>query len=143
MFNPDEFMHLTTTEADSTRREPVPVGDYNAVIEAVKPDVTPNGAPLLRVTWKLADPRYPDVEGRLIDQTIWLDITEAGALDRSKGKNIGLGRLRTAVNQNNPGQSWSASMLLGQVALVSVSHRADKNDPDIQYDQVARVAKAA
>ena len=143
MFDPESFLHTTTTESDSTRREPVPVGDYTAVIESIKPDVTQNGAPLLRVNWRLADPRYPDVEGRLIDQTIWLDVTEAGSLDRSKGKNIGLGRLRTAVGQNNPGQSWSPAMLIGQVALVSVSHRADKNDADIQYDQVGRVAKAA
>jgi hypothetical protein len=142
MFDADTFLHTQTTEADSTRREPIPVGEYTAVVEGIKPDVTQSGKPLLRVNWKLADPRYPDVEGRLVDQTIWLDVTDTGSLDRSKGKNIGLGRLRTAVGQNNPGQPWSPAMLMGQVALVSISHRADKDDPDVLYDQVKGVTKA-
>lgn len=142
MFNTETFLQTTFTESSSLRREPIPVGEYNATVENIKPEVTNNGSPLLRVTWKIQDFEHDDVNNRLVDQTVWLDVTESGALDMSKGKNIGLGRLREAVGQNAPGKPWSPGMLLGQVARVSISHRSDKEDASILYDQIKSVTKA-
>lgn len=141
MFDTETFLQTTFTEENSTRREPVPVGEYQATCEAIKPEVTQNGTPLLRVTWKLISFENETVNNRLIDQTIWLDTTPNGALDMSKGKNIGLGRLREAVGQNTPGKPWSPNMVIGSVATVSVSHRADKENAEIIYDQIRNVTK--
>jgi len=141
MFDTETFLQTTFTEDNSTRREPVPVGEYQATCEAIRADVTQNGAPLLRVTWKLQDFSNETVNGRLIDQTVWLDVTANGALDMSRGKNVGLGRLREAVGQNQPGKPWSPNMVLGAVATVSVSHRVDKENAEIIYDQIKSVTK--
>lgn len=143
MFDTNTFLQTTFTEENSTRREPIPVGEYQATVENIKPDVTQNGAALLRVTWKLQDFTNDEVNGRLVDQTIWLDLTSSGGLDMSKGKNTGLGRLREACGQNQPGKPWQPGMLIGSVATVSVSHRADKENPEIIYDQIKGVAHAA
>jgi hypothetical protein len=143
MFDTNTFLQTTFTEENSTRREPIPVGEYQASVENVKPDVTQNGAALLRVTWKLQDFTHDEINGRLVDQTIWLDLTPGGALDMAKGKNTGLGRLREACGQNQPGKPWQPGMLLGAQATVSVTHRADKEDPAIIYDQIKSVARPA
>lgn len=143
MFDPDTFLNTTFTEESSTRREPIPVGEYQASIEEVKPDVTQSGKALLRVTWKLVNTGDESLDDRLVSQTVWLDLTPGGALDMSRGSNIGLGRLRDAVGQNTAGRPWQPSMLIGSVATVQISHRADKENPEIVYDDIKRVAKAA
>lgn len=143
MFDTNTFLQTTFNEENSTRREPVPVGEYQATVENIKPDVTQNGAALLRVTWRLQDFEHEELNNRLVDQTIWLDLTPSGSLDMGKGKNTGLGRLREACGQNQPGKPWQPGMLLGAVATVSVSHRADRENADIIYDQIKSVARAA
>ena len=72
MFDTETFLQTTFTEENSTRREPVPVGEYQATCEAIKPEVTSGGNPLLRVTWKLISFENEVVNGRLIDQTLSL-----------------------------------------------------------------------
>jgi hypothetical protein len=70
---------------------------------------------------------------------MFLDMS-GGKLDTSEGKNVRLGQLRAAVGQNTPG--WNFSMLkgagpfVGRTILVS-----DRNNPEIKYSEVSRVAK--
>jgi hypothetical protein len=142
MFDTETFLSTTFTEESSTRREPVPVGEYQATVEAIEPRVTPSGRALLRVTWKIVSPGNEELDGRLVSQTVWLDLTENGSLDMAKGMNIGLGRLRDALSQNTGGRPWQPGMMVGSVARVSVTHRADKENPEILYDEIQRVAKA-
>ena len=142
MFNPDDFMNTAVEGELSTEYSPVPENEYIAVVEEVKPDTTPSGTPLLGVFWKIDAPGDDEADGRVVRQTIWLDVTGEGALDRGKGKNVQLGRLRAALNQNGPG-AWNPGMLLGAVARISIKHSADKDNPDRIYANVNGVVKAA
>lgn len=141
-FDPDMFMNSQTTDANDTTLVPVPVGDYPASVKEVVAG-TAGDKPVLNVTWTINDQAARDATGMenpTVRQTIWLDIDEAtGGLQTTRGKNVGLGKLRAALNQNQPGQPWAPGMLKGQAAIVKVTHRADKDDASIQYAQIAAV----
>lgn len=148
MFDADSFLHAQVTDANDTKRTPVPVGEYLGVVSDVKirpwqskTDSTKAGL-ALDVTWELDDANLKASLGRdkiTLRQGIMLDLTEQGGLDMGKGKNINLGRLRTACQLNQPGQPFAFSMLPGRLAKVSVSHRVDGDDV---YDEVKSVAPA-
>ena len=73
--------------------------------------------------------------------TIWLDVRADGAgLDMSEGKNVGLGRLRAALDQNSG--AWNPLMMKGKgPVMIKVGQRSDKNDPTVKYAEVQRIAK--
>lgn len=124
-FDPDQFLNTSTDAPMSTEFTPVPEGEYNAVVSKIEARQTSNGKSILDVVWAIDDEIVRKVTGMdnpTCRQTIWLDVTDSGALDISKGKNIGLGRLREALGQNKPG-AWAPSMLIGNVARVLISHR--------------------
>lgn len=130
-FNPDTFLNTETDAANSTEYTPVPEGEFNASIKSVKPRVLTDGRAVLDVTWTVDDEQARQDTGMAepsVRQTVWLDTTESGGLDFGKGKNVGLGKLREAVNQNQAGKAWAPGMLLGQVAKVKVVHSIDKRD---------------
>lgn len=146
-FDPDTFMTTSTDGANSTVSEPVPSGDFNAVIDKVdvRPVETKNGQSYsMDVTWNILDDAVKsklDRDKVTVRQSIWLDMTAQGQLDMGKGKNVGLGRLRSAVGQNDPGKPWAPGMLTGAgPALIKVGHRADKNSDQI-FAEVKAVAK--
>ena len=125
-FNPDSFLNTSVSEPSSTTFTPVPEGDYTASVKEIKPRSTDSGKAILDVTWAIDDAAVADITGMKnpsVRQSIFLDITDAGGLDMGKGKNISLGRLRDALGQNTPGQSWQPGMLVGGVAKVTVKHR--------------------
>lgn len=130
-FNPETFLNTEATEANATAYTPVPEGEFNAVVKAIKPRVLTDGRAVLDVTWTVDDEAVRQETGMAepsVRQTLWLDITESGGLDFGKGKNVGLGRLREAVGQNQSGKPWAPGMLIGQVAKVKVGHSIDKRD---------------
>lgn len=141
VFDPDNFMSTQVTEASSTTYEPIPEGEYNAVIKEVKPRSTESGKVILDVTWSIDDQAVKDKTG-LADpttrQSIFLDLTPSGGLDASRGKNIQLGRLREALGQNENGKPWSPAQLLGNVARVTLKHRMYEGNI---YADVKGVAK--
>jgi len=125
-FNPDTFLNTETTEGNSTEFVPVPEGEYNGAISAIKPRSTDSGAAILDVTYDIDDAEAAEVTGIKIPkvrQSIFLDITEQGGLDMGKGKNVQLGKLREAIGQNTAGKPWQPGMLIGQVARITVKHR--------------------
>jgi hypothetical protein len=131
MFNPESFLDQVITEANDTVQVPVPAGEYMALVKSIKAatwqskDGTKSGLKL-EVVWDIQDPAVLTLLDRTsatCRQSIMLDVTEACGLDMGKGKNIGLGKLRTAVNMNAPGQPFSPSQLVGQCARVTVEHR--------------------
>ena len=145
MFNPESFLDQVITQANDTTQTPVPAGEFLAVIKELKPntwqskDGTKSGLKL-DITWIIEDDGVKAELGRTsvtCRQSIMLDVTEAGGLDMGKGKNIGLGKLRTAVNMNAPGQPFSPSQLIGQCARVTVEHRIHN---DAIYAEVKGVA---
>lgn len=135
MFNPEAFLNTETSEATSTQYTPIPEGEYNAVIKSVTGRVTDSGKAILDVMWTLDAEGNEEAHGRDVRQSVFLDITEGGALASGKGQNVPLGRLREAVGQNVPGQLWSPNQLPGNVALVSVKNRQyeDQTFSDVKH----------
>ena len=147
-FNPEQFLDQQITDANDTKITPVPVGDYTAIASDVKcrpwtSKTDPSNAGLaLDITWEIDDASVKEFLSRdkvTVKQGIMLDVTESGGLDMSKGRNIGLGRLREALGLNVPGQPFSFSMVPGRVAKVKVSHRIAGEDIFAEVKQVAHV----
>lgn len=149
-FDPNTFLDMTTEESNSTVMIPVPAGEFTAVIEKVearpwtsRKDPSKSGM-TLDVTWNIDDAGVKELLGRdkvTVRQGIMLDLSDAGGLDMGKGKNVGLGRLREAVDLNQAGQPFGFKMLPGKFAKVVVAHRPDDNKPDVIYAEVNAVAK--
>lgn len=149
MFNADEFLNSSVEGANATQVEPIPVGEYTAVIDSIKvrPWVSKKDPSLsgqtMDVTWVLDAPAVAEQLGRqklTARQGIMLDFTDDGRLDMGKGRNVGLGRLREATNLNNPGQAFSPSMLMGQMAKVKVGHRVEKDQIFVEVESAVRLA---
>ena len=141
-FDESAFMQNETTEQGSTQATPVPENDYVAVVKDIKPRPVKDDRMILDVLWSIDDPEATKATGMpfpTVRQSIWLDITESGGLDMSKGKNIGLNRLRDAVGQNVAGKVWKPTDLIGQAARVTVKHRMVE---EIVYADVKATAKA-
>jgi len=142
-FDPDSFLNTTTTQAGDTRLQPVPVGEYPALVTEVKArqwtgksDPTKSGV-ALDLTWELESMDLKHALGRdkiTVKQGIMLDLTPDGALDFGTGRNVSLGRLREAVGLNTPGQPFAFSMLQGRAANVKVTHRLveDEAYPEVK-----------
>lgn len=148
-FDPNQFLDVQITEANDTKLVPVPEAEYTAVIDKVttrawqgKADPSKSGV-TLEVLWDIDDTALKAELGRdkiTVKQGIMLDLTDSGSFDMGKGKNVGLGRLREALDMNKPGIPFAFSMLPGRVATVSVKHRIVE---DAIYAEVRGVAPMA
>jgi hypothetical protein len=148
-FDPNTFLDMTTTDANSTQALPVPAGEYIAMVKEIKArpwtsrqDPSKSGM-ALDVTWSIDDAAVKEQLGRqevTVKQGIMLDVTETGGLDMGKGKNVSLGRLREATNLNQPGQPFGFRMLEGRPAKVKVEHRIDGDNIYAEVKQVAKLA---
>lgn len=143
MFDADAFMNATTAEANDTKIAPCPQGEYFATIEKVEPTsgTTEKGTwAALNVTVGIEDPEVKAATGmdkKLVRGTVFLDLNDSGTgLDMGKGKNVRLGKLRQAANLNAAGQAFAPSMLVGRQVKVKVTHRQDKNDSEVVYDDI-------
>lgn len=161
-FDADAFMGQTVdAELDTVVQIP-PEGDYRAMIGSFDsetgffageagPNAKNPGKPFLifRPPFVLQDePRLAEVlAARGTEQIVvghagmFIDLSDTGALDVSKGKNVDLGKLRDAVGQNKtPG--WKFSDLIGAgPVMVHIKHEKDKNDDTKKYARVVRVVK--
>lgn len=151
MLNVEEFLGTQVTTATATKFELVPENEEGYVAQIANdgidlkdfkygPDTERAGQTGYRMTvkWEIEDPegKLREQMGRpaTITQSILLDITSEGALDMGKGKNVNLGRLREAVDQNKDGQPWQPAMLLGQMARISVKHSVNKKNGELQAE---------
>lgn len=151
VFNPESFLDATLNEPNSTVSIPCPEGEYIALaldepkirtFEGKKESNKGVQYISLDIDWTIEDPAVMEVTQRKptkVRQSLMLDLTENGALDMGKGKNIGLGRLREAVGLNKPGQAFSFRQLQGRQARVRVTHRVVE---DRIYDEIKSVASA-
>lgn len=147
-FDPDTFMDGDVEGEMDTVIVPVPVGDYQAIIDKVEArqiegkDGKPDRV-VCDVIWEVHDNAVKELLGRdkvTVKQSLWLDTLDSGALDLGPGKNVGLGKVRAALGQNKPGEKWSLRMLNGAgPAMIKVGHRPDKNDPSVTYAEVKSV----
>lgn len=157
-FDADTFLTQTIDAPLSEFVEPIPEGDYPAMIDDFDSSAVeqveftykkgPNaGSPgtmtKLTINWVIQDEALKarlDRDKVTARQQIILDIADNGGLDFGKGKNVTLGQLRAAVGQNAAG-AWSIMNLRGAgPAMIHVGHRQDKNNPERKYAEVTRVA---
>ena len=150
VFDPDTFMHSEVETAMESTFTPVDEGEYNAYIDDVAAEAvnTNDGPkPVLNITYALTDDAVKealDMEKPTVRQTCWLDFDEqTGGLSFGPNKNVRLGRVREAVDQNVDGQPWSPSQLIGAGPVVlKVGHRFNKETGEGPYADVQRVSAA-
>jgi len=147
MFDVNDFLNTEITGALDTEITPCPADTYPASISKVelrqwkKKDDPSQGGLALDLIWEIQDEEVKRICNRdkvSVKQGIMLDLTDSGKLDTSKGRNIGLGKLRDALGLNEEGQPFSFSMLDGRMANVTVSHRPVGDDI---FAEVKRVHK--
>jgi len=144
-FDPATFLNTTYDEALDTKVVPCPAGEYLGLAEKVdvktwaSKDGSSSGLKLA-ILWDIQDENVKSLLGRdtvRVPQDQMLDLTETGALDFGKGKNVGLGRIREALGLNTPGEPFAFSMIQGRMAKVKVTHRAVGED---LYNEIKAIA---
>jgi hypothetical protein len=149
-FNAELLMGTTLDEANATEMIRVPEGEYIAVSEPItaesfkefdirKGDRAGTKGLKLNIKWLINDDTggLKEMLGRppSVLQGIMLD-RGPGGLEMGKGKNVGLGRVREALNQNKTGVPWNFSMLGGQVAKIKVKHRMDGDQTYVEVSDI-------
>jgi hypothetical protein len=154
LFDPQAFLETEVEGASSTRSSPTPLGRYEMVVAEMpkfKQIIPPAGADYEAFTTMevecLISGDALDSTGRPVKETTGkdrnfaryscrIDRTPGGNLDMGQGKNVGLGRLREAVGQNNPSLKWKPSMLINARFSGEVKHKPDKRDASVVYAEV-------
>jgi len=147
-FDPDQFLDMPIEGANDTKIIPVPVGEYQAVADSAKvvPWQSRDGSSSgirLDVLWEIDDENVRAITGRervTCKQGIMLDLNDAGQLDMGKGKNVNLGRLREALNMNQPDTPFSFSRIPGNVAKVAIKHRVVDDEIYAEVKGAARIS---
>lgn len=151
-FDPNAFLDSETIEQMDTRFPLIPQGEFPAIVDGIdarqqdSTKVPGEVWTILDVTYAIDDAGVRE-ETQLpkptVRQSIFLDMGEDGKLATGTGKNVNLGRLREALGLNQPGQAFNFNMLVGQACIVAIKHNPDKNDPEIIYANVGKVAALA
>lgn len=150
MFNADDLMNDSVSDAMDTKFIAIPPGEWTAIIDKLelKSDVskkTGEAYLVCNITWSITDDsvkKAVGLEKATIRQSFFPDITEAGKLDYSKGKNVALGRIREAVGMNKPGESFNLGMLNGAgPALIHVVATPARDGSGEIYSNVKSVGK--
>ena len=143
-FDPEEFMQTSITGANDTHYVPIPEGDYVALVDQVMPPrVTDEGRVYMHIVWNIDSDnlrKSMDRDKVTTRQTLWLDIDESGHLDRGKGKNVPLGRVREALGLNTADSEFKPPMMVGRPAQIRVTQRLDKDTKEIFNDVKAVTA---
>lgn len=136
VFDADAFLGDTSSDALDTVYVPIPAGTYVATVDdiVVRTADTKRGQQVVAdILWAIDNPQLAAEMGRdklTVKQGLFLDtvvVNGATKLDFGKGKNVGLGKIRDALGQNNPGQSWNPGMLKGAgPAQIKVVQNPDK-----------------
>jgi hypothetical protein len=165
MFDPSQFVNATVTSPMSTSVIVCPEGEWKAIVSDEgdlkewfrlvewkdKKNGEDRSSPAVRIPFKIIDQRAKDIlskPGQPFERDLYasmdsfLDLDSAGNPDVSEGKNVKLGQLRKALDQNNPGQTWGFQMLRGAgPVIVKVAQRSDEKDPNRKFADVVRVLK--
>ena len=148
IFNAEQFLDTVVEGAMSTKIIPCPEGEWMGLVDDLKvrqwksKDGLQMGV-TLDVMWLVEDESAKTAVGRdkvVVKQGVPLDLTEAGRLDTSEGKNVRLGRLREALDLNTPGVPFAIPMMKGRMAKVEVYHRSNEAG-DETYAEVKKASK--
>lgn len=136
-FNLTALQNIELTEAFDTTFVPVPENEDGYVAVITKYELkAPKSSVILDITWEIDDAGVTAVTGReknSVRQSIFLDMTDHGTLDAGKGKNVGLGKLREALGQNQKGKPWSFGSLVGACGRIFVKQRV-MDDGNVNVD---------
>jgi len=149
-FDPEQFKNaeFDVGEGLSTEIIPPDEGVYSATIYNwnVAGGTSQKGNDWVRldITYSLDDPDGSQKEktGReyiTARQGVFLDLTDGGALDFSKGRNIQLGQVLNATDLN--GGQFTFAMLEGKPVQVLVRHRETENGTMAEVRKVAHQAE--
>ena len=143
-FDKETFLAQEVEAGFDTSFARVPEGVWPAYIGDL--DVVERGADtIFEVTWVIVDDRVKqalNMERPTCRQGIFLEFDAAGALLRGDNKNPQLGRLLEVADLNDPAKPLRLGMLNGfGPAMVKITHKPNKDDPDNPYANVTRVAK--
>lgn len=143
-FDPNVFLNQEIKGANEVKFTPVPIGEYSGYIDDIAMDEY-DGQPILIVTYALiseALKKELGLEKPTVQDRVFLDVDEAGALAFGINKNVRLGRIREAVGQNAQGKKWNMNMLRGAgPVMLMVEHRFNKTTGEGPYANVTRIAK--
>lgn len=146
-FDKDTFLSTHVDGQMETKFTPLPEDDYMAYIKDIDAAEMGKGADkskVLIVTYAVTDERakaFMGMDEPTVKHNIFLDFESDGRLSMGKNKNIALGALRDAVNQNGSG-AWNFNMLRGAgPVVIKLTHRYNKETGEGPYANVARVAK--
>lgn len=140
MIDNSTFANLVTTEAMETFVPQVPAGIHPAYVKEFKLRQQKEYW-LIDVTWVVTDQASIDATQRqepTVRQSIFVDFTPDGGLASGTGKNVQLGKLREALNQNQKGKPWSPGMIVGATANVDVAHEMYKENLQAKVVGVTR-----
>lgn len=151
IFDPNQFLDAVMDQP-LERRDPLPVGDYTAVIGEIKasrwtsdkPDA--KKASGIRFEIPLVIDIPPEIVERLgydsatftVKDSVMVDTTDNGAMDFGKGKNNQLRAYREALDMNKSGDNFIPRAMQGRVVLVQLKHELYNN---ALLEKVAKVAR--
>ena len=149
-----QFQNTDIVGANSTAIPLIPVGEYVATIKKVgfatgeKADASGVAKPWVRceVSYRIDDPQVKaematkGVREPSVTQRLFLDLNETGQYDTSEGRNVGIGQLRAACNQNLPNVPWNFNMLEGQTVRVKVTHNTYQGNTSAEIRSLNSVA---
>lgn len=147
-FDPDTFLNQEVTGSSEVKYTPVPIGEYQAYVDDLEMS-SYNDQPILQVTYAILNEELKaslGLEKPTVRDSIFLDMDPSGALAFGINKNVKLGRLREAVNQNDPKKKWNFNMLRGMGPVnIMVDHRwSDKNGiKEGPFANITRVTRAS
>ncbi len=153
IFDATALLAATTTE-QSTRRPPLPVGEYNAVIGDLTTEEWVSSKDATKSGVKLKVPLTIDVPGDVqtalglnepalkVTDSFIIDLTESGTIDWAPGKNGKIRRYRDATGNNVAGRPFNLLALQGQLVKVRIGHREYPEGSGDLFEQVDGVVKA-
>lgn len=146
VFDPNTLLTAQAMGAMDTRLIPVPAGVYTAMVKNItarqftfkKGDREGQRGVSVDLTWQIDDAtvrEHTGLDTPTVRQSLMIDMTPQGGFDLGKGKNVSLGKLRAALNMNDPSAPFSFEMLRGRVAKVEVIERINDDKNSTSYGE--------
>lgn len=148
-FDPKSILDLGTTDKFETEITLAPERDYTAnIYEIDGRGGVKDGRPwrALNIRWLVTDAddvkTELGIENLFLYQYIFLDLNEQGGLASGTNKNVALGKIRTAVGQNEEGEAWSIRDLIGAgPAVLTYKHKVNSSTGKLSGEVVDVVAE--
>lgn len=148
VFDAQSFLNQAQSSGFETKFTQVEPGEYPAQIKKLgyrtmpQKDDPSKDSHIVDITYVIEDARQKEVTGLAepsVRQSIFLDLID-GKLDKSKNKNIGLGRVLEALGLND-GRDWAFNDLMGRPCMVKVEQSPNLKSPTDPFVNVTKVGK--